>query len=110
MICGEESIEAKIERDFQSDGHRLYIRRLANGVASYAQVTFHALEAGKVIPPSADMRAETTLLVQAIVDAAWREGFRPAGYVDLSVESIAGNKHLEDMRTIAFHKMGVPKP
>jgi hypothetical protein len=48
-------------------------------------------------------------IAQAVLDAAWAEGMRPRGFGDIKNESAAVRAHLEDMRSIAFHKLGVPK-
>lgn len=46
-------------------------------------------------------------LVQSIVDAAWEAGFRPTGFSDVKNETAAIRDHLKDMRTVAFHKLGI---
>jgi hypothetical protein len=46
-------------------------------------------------------------LVQAIIDRAWEAGFRPAGFAEIKNETAAVREHLTDMRTIAFHKLGI---
>ncbi len=43
-------------------------------------------------------------IVQAIVDAAWEGGIRPTA---AAVRTDATDRHLEDMRLIAFHKLGI---
>lgn len=50
-------------------------------------------------------------LLQAIVNAAWEYGIRPAGFRDIKNETRALENHLIDMRTIAFGhlKFGVPE-
>jgi hypothetical protein len=48
-------------------------------------------------------------LIQAIVDKAWEEGFRPSGFADVKNETAAIKSHLDDMRTVAFHKLGIQK-
>jgi hypothetical protein len=50
-------------------------------------------------------------LIQNIVNAAWERGFRPHGFSDVKNETTAIRSHLDDMRAIAFHKLGMkPKP
>lgn len=49
-------------------------------------------------------------LIQAILDAAWAEGFRPKGFADHQNELSATRRHLEDMRCFAFQKSGVTLP
>jgi hypothetical protein len=39
--------------------------------------------------------------VQAIMDAGWKAGLKPAGYEDAGRELTATKFHLEDMRTLA---------
>jgi hypothetical protein len=43
------------------------------------------------------------------MDRAWEAGFRPAGFSDVKNETAAIKGHLEDMRAIAFHKIGIKK-
>ncbi len=49
-------------------------------------------------------------LLQAMLDAAWDHGMRPSGYSDVAEAMKASDAHLQDMRAIAFHKIGAPKP
>lgn len=49
-------------------------------------------------------------MLQAIVDAAWDEGFRPKGFSDVKNETTAIKNHLADMRALAFYKVGAPTP
>lgn len=46
-------------------------------------------------------------LIQRIVDRAWESGFRPVGFDNVKNETAALREHLADMRTIAFHKLGI---
>lgn len=46
-------------------------------------------------------------LIQGIVNKAWEAGFRPAGFADVKNETAAIRAHLDDVRTIAFHKLGI---
>ncbi len=48
--------------------------------------------------------------LQSALDAAWECGLRPAGFNDVKEQVKALGAHLEDMRSIAFHKVGAPKP
>lgn len=50
-----------------------------------------------------------TELIQGIVDKAWEAGFRPAGFADVKNETTAIRAHLDDVRMIAFHKLGISK-
>lgn len=46
-------------------------------------------------------------MIQAIVDRAWEAGFRPSGFGDVKNETTALREHLADMKSIAFHKLGI---
>lgn len=46
-------------------------------------------------------------LIQKIVDEAWEAGVRPTGYSDVKNETAAIHSHLQDMRAITFHKLGM---
>lgn len=46
-------------------------------------------------------------LIQSIVNRAWEAGFRPAGFTDVKNETTAIRAHLDDMKAIAFHKLGI---
>jgi hypothetical protein len=48
--------------------------------------------------------------LQVALDAAWEMGLRPAGLLDTRESMKATAAHLEDMRAIAFHKIGADKP
>ena len=56
------------------------------------------------------VRIEDPSLIQAIVDAAWSIGIKPQGFSGDGSELKATHRHLEDMRSIAFHKVGAEKP
>ena len=49
-------------------------------------------------------------LLQSIVDACWKVGIRPEALNAIDSEIGATKRHLEDMRSIAFHKVGAEKP
>lgn len=67
--------------------------------------------AGYLTPPETipiiDMGMAGAL--QAIVDAAWEIGVKPKAAFS-GGELGAANRHLEDMRALAFHKIGCEKP
>lgn len=42
--------------------------------------------------------------MQAVFDGMWEQGFRPSSG---KLETSATDKHLEDMRKIVFHKLGI---
>jgi len=49
-------------------------------------------------------------MLQALVDACWRAGIRPEALQADASEIGATKRHLEDMRAIAFHKVGAERP
>lgn len=49
-------------------------------------------------------------VLQALMDAAWAYGMRPNGISGERGEIKRLEEHLSDIRAIAFHKIGAPKP
>ncbi len=106
--------KAYIEKDFRRDDVRLFIRLDERGSGRRSMVSgliMSTLDHGAEIPDAGRLIASEygrqNEFVQAILDAAWAYGFRPSGEAG-SDSSMA--RHLEDMRAIAFHKIGAPKP
>lgn len=69
---------------------------------------------GQVMEPEAMMYEPATHIgadaCQDLMDQLWRLGFRPERG-EMSVGQMqAVNAHLQDMRTLAFAKLEVPKP
>jgi hypothetical protein len=48
--------------------------------------------------------------LRACMNAAWEIGMRPDGYHDVRENMKATDAHLQDMRALAFGKLGVEKP
>jgi hypothetical protein len=48
--------------------------------------------------------------VQELFDMLWAGGFRPREYINEASRIDAVNRHLEDMRTIAFDRLKVSAP
>jgi hypothetical protein len=46
-------------------------------------------------------------LIQGIVNKAWDAGFRPVGFADVKNETTAMQRHLDDLRKIAFHHLSI---
>jgi hypothetical protein len=57
---------------------------------------------GAFIEPHEGIR-NADQIVQAIMDEAWANGFRPRGFGDVQNETAALREHLKDVRTVAFH-------
>lgn len=91
---------------------------LAEGPGYEAIVTkleFYKLELGQIPPFEGGWIIDNGVgkqadFLQAMLDGAWEAGLRPTGYSNVSEAMRASDKHLQDMRAIAFHKLGVPKP
>lgn len=102
-------IRTYIVQDWQG-GHRLILvqdqsRGVVEVLAGFEWVTY---QEGDQFDSGAGIgRADA--LIQGIVNKAWDAGFRPAGYADVKNETTAIRAHLDDVRTIAFHKLGIPK-
>jgi hypothetical protein len=54
--------------------------------------------------------ADAEAFLRAAMNAAWELGLRPDGYLDTRESMTATNAHLQDMRALAFHKLGATKP
>lgn len=63
--------------------------------------------AGHIIAPELGTQRE---FMQAMLDGAWEAGLRPTGYGNVAEELRASDGHLQDMRAIAFGKLGIEKP
>ncbi len=48
--------------------------------------------------------------LRAAMNCAWEYGLRPDGFNDTRESMQAKDKHLEDMRSLAFHTIGATKP
>ncbi len=65
---------------------------------------------GIVTEPTVRSMEEGDSFLRAVLNAAWELGLRPDGFNDTRESMAATNKHLEDMRTLAFYKIGAEKP
>jgi hypothetical protein len=105
-----DPIRTYIGRDWQG-GHRLTLvkdqARLGqvDVLAGFEWVTYS--EGEQFDPQAGISRADQ--LIQSIVNSAWEAGFRPAGYSDVRNETAALREHRDDLRKIAFHKLGIKK-
>lgn len=71
-----------------------------DGVFDHGQpLIFERLEPGGIAPPTISLRPEEA---QSIMDALWDAGLRPTEGTGSAGALAATQKHLEDMRTIAF--------
>lgn len=67
-------------------------------------------EAHEKSPDDAPIEIMASGLGQSLMNKLWEYGYRPTGVGELSETMTATRKHLEDMRALAFHKVGAPKP
>lgn len=102
-----DPIRTYITRDWQNSHRLILVQDRARGVVGVANDLFWTeYQEGDQFESSAGIgRADQ--LIQGIVDKAWDAGFRPAGYADVKNETAAISRHLEDFRSIAFHKLGI---
>ena len=113
------SVKAHVEHNWANDDLRLYIKRWEGwrGAATVSYVSgfiWSEAKPGDDIKPvhidTREMREDNVSLCQALLDALWASGLRPLGYQDTRESVAALNRHLEDMRAIAFHGVKVEKP
>lgn len=102
----EKPWQIAAQYDAFEDGHKVAIRTGREHVVSMHLGEFEIMSA---VPPLMS-GPEGTQFLQAALDCAWAQGLRPStgsrqdDLLDLQ------RRHLEDMRAMAFHKVGAPKP
>lgn len=103
---------AIIERDVLSDEEFLLVEHIdcpGGTVMSVAPLVMVPRERGTAVEPTmAAVSGDLDGLLQAILDAAWARGMRPKGF-EGPQELKAVNRHLEDMRRLAFHAITAEK-
>lgn len=89
-------------------GHRLVLvkNQVRGKVDVLADFKWTEYAEGDLFDPQAGI-GDADQLIQSIVDRAWESSFRPAGFSDVKNETTAIRAHLDDVRTIAFHKLGI---
>lgn len=100
-------IRTHIARDWQG-GHRLILVKdqTRGHIDVLAGFEWVAYQEGDAFDPQAGIGSADEL-IQGIVNKAWEAGFRPTGFADVKNETAALRDHLADVRTIAFHKLGI---
>jgi len=78
-------------------------------ITGMEMTTFEPMR-GEVPPKALHISIEDRGILQAIVDACFVIGITPAAVTVDPAEIGATTRHLEDMRSIAFHKIGATKP
>lgn len=102
-----------VEDSILHRGRRLFVARdRGDGrLDVLAPLTFTTIDAGLAAPdaPVLDIQDSEGFL-RAMLNAAWDAGLRPDGFMDTRESMKATTAHLEDMRALAFHKIGAMKP
>lgn len=68
-------------------------------------IEFEETKEGDWVEPTMVLGREEA---QQLIDELWRAGLRPAEGAGSAGQLASTERHLEDMRQIAFHKLGVP--
>lgn len=88
------------------DGIELRIVDRENKTACFG-VELKPVEKGGLIPAAVHLSDD---MAQQLMNSLWECGIRPAGSVGSVGQLAATEKHLEDMRALAFSKLNVAKP
>lgn len=102
----EQNIKIRARFDNFANGHEVLI---SLGKANAKPIVFSDTDVGSPIVPTVPPEFGTAFL-QSALNAAWDMGLRPDGYHDVREQMASTVRHLEDMRAITFHKLGVEKP
>jgi hypothetical protein len=70
-------------------------------------VSFVEVDDDQITQPMLEIHQETA---QRLMDELWNVGFRPTQGKQSEGQVAATERHLDDMRAIAFAKLEVPKP
>jgi len=70
-------------------------------------MVFESTEDTEYAAPAISMSSK---MAQDLMDELWRAGLRPADGTGSSGQLAATERHLDDMRAIAAHKIGAPLP
>jgi len=111
-----------LDYDISADGYRLFVKYGADFALPMAFT--EPMAVGAFPPPrepfiasASRQRRDDNLpdpngqdFLRAALNAAWELGMRPDGFDDTRESMKATAAHLEDMRAIAFHKVGAPVP
>jgi len=77
-------------------------------------LTFKQIRVDEAVPrgatPFDDLSEDVEGFLRAAMNCAWELGLRPDGFNDTRESMKATKAHLDDMRALAFHKIGAPKP
>ena len=99
-------IEIMARREDWSDGISLYARQTIVDVRSLIAkpLEFTDYQPGSVVDPFIRLEIQTA---QQLMDELWQCGLRPTEGTGSAGSLRATEKHLQDMRKIAFKKLGI---
>lgn len=100
-----DDLQIRVDKNFAALGYSVYIFEQTNGRISICEdIIMRTLEEGQLANPKITLRESQA---QQLMDDLWNAGIRPtsAKIHEGTVEAI--NRHLEDMRKISGHKLGI---
>lgn len=97
---------------FRQGARIAIVREHDDGSVEFVQpFTLTTIPPGEQFPTEGTVQLRDALpFLRAMLNAAWEHGLRPDGFNDTRESMKATSAHLQDMRAIAFHKIGAPKP
>lgn len=100
------------EKTVWQEGVSLHIgrKRRDGGTDVATSITFLTVLEDDIGPGPALRGTDAEAFLRAALNCAWEFGLRPDGYHDTRESMKATDAHLQDMRAIAFHKLGAGKP
>ena len=75
-----------------------------------AALSIESIDAFGKAPEEPFLQENDTMFFQAMLDAFWDAGMRPSGLKPMMDMEKAQLRHLNDMRAIAFEKIGIKNP
>jgi hypothetical protein len=104
-----KSVEAHIHRRPWSNDVAVYLASFEGGKRLLGtSVVMEAQEVEGMFQPEPTFRM-TPEEAQMLANRLWDEGFRPHQATKTGADA-AQSRHLEDMRSLAFAKLGIEKP
>lgn len=76
------------------------------GYAAARPLVMEVLPEGHEVEPCIRLKPEAA---QELMDELWRTGLRPSQEEGSTGQAAATQRHLDDMRALAFHALKVPK-
>lgn len=97
-----------VTSNFMRTGFDLHIgQSKENGEFAVVQpLTMMVTNEGSITSPAVTLSQSEA---QCLMDELWRAGVRASEAAGSAGQAAATSKHLEDMRTLAFHALNVPK-